>query len=242
MREFFFFSFILIFVLAYRLNCLEKRLQDANVKTLEHMSESDTLVYPKNVELHGNLKVIGEMVVENNGHSMEIAKNGNQINCYSGNNNSNLHFNKNGGQTVTHHGASVAGKLRFRHEGENDDSDPYYLEKVHVSDNRNSLRLTLNDDDGESFQIWGGSCGEGDCVGPGKLLHKFSPTGAVINGPTHMKGGPLLVDKYLRLMAPTAGIYMGPDTNYWRIGPNDDTKLVYERSDGTGWSRKHVEE
>jgi len=81
-------------------------------------------------------------------------------------------------------GANVEGKLRFRHAGANgdDNSDPYYLEKVNTSGNNNSLRMTINDDSDESFQIWGNSCGEaGGCGGPGAMQHYFGANGTAIH-------------------------------------------------------------
>jgi hypothetical protein len=76
-------------------------------------------------------------------------------------------------------GANLEGKVRFRHAGANgdDNSDPYYLEKVQSSSNNNSLRMTINDDSDESFQIWGDSCRAGNCGGPGALKHHFQATG-----------------------------------------------------------------
>ena len=89
-------------------------------------------------------------------------------------------------------GANLEGRIRFRHAGANgsDDSDPYYLEKVRTSGNNNSLRLTINDDADESFQIWadscrepgscegpGNSCSEAACKGPGGVRHHFQANG-----------------------------------------------------------------
>jgi microcystin-dependent protein len=79
-------------------------------------------------------------------------------------------------------GGSVEGKLYYRHQGANgnDDSDPYFIEKVRTSANNNHLRLTINDDGNESFQIWGNSCGsEGGCGGAGRELFNFSANGAL---------------------------------------------------------------
>ena len=77
-------------------------------------------------------------------------------------------------------GANLEGTVRFRRAGANgdDNSDPYYIEKVQESSNNNSLRMTINDDADESFQIWGNSCNEkGGCGGPGALKHHFQATG-----------------------------------------------------------------
>ena len=76
-------------------------------------------------------------------------------------------------------GANLEGTVRFRHAGANgnDDSDPYYLEKIRAGSDNNSLRMTINDNADESFQIWGDSCGAGNCAGPGALKHHFQATG-----------------------------------------------------------------
>jgi filamentous hemagglutinin family protein len=83
-------------------------------------------------------------------------------------------------------GANLEGSIKFRHRGANgsDDSDPYSLEKIRTGENNNSLRLTINDDADESFQIWGNSCGTGNCGGPGKELFKFDGNGNFCIGKT----------------------------------------------------------
>jgi hypothetical protein len=58
-------------------------------------------------------------------------------------------------------------------------SDPYYLEKVIVGGNRSSLRLTINDDADESFEIHGNSCSShGGCGGPGSKAHRMRADGS----------------------------------------------------------------
>ena len=52
-------------------------------------------------------------------------------------------------------------------------NNPYYLQKLTPSANNSSLRLTINDDDDESFQIWGNACGTTGCGGEGAMQHKF---------------------------------------------------------------------
>jgi hypothetical protein len=59
---------------------------------------------------------------------------------------------------------------------ENNATDSYYLEKI-SKDNVSHLRLTINDDPDESFQIWGDACNVGDCNGAGALRHKFQADG-----------------------------------------------------------------
>jgi hypothetical protein len=58
-------------------------------------------------------------------------------------------------------------------------SDPYFLEKVTEAGNRSSLRMTINDDADEGFEIWGDSCRVGNCSGPGALRHRFGADGSV---------------------------------------------------------------
>jgi hypothetical protein len=69
-------------------------------------------------------------------------------------------------------GAAVEGRIYFRHQGAqgSDDSDAYFLEKVNTGPDQNSLRLTINDNGDEKFQIWTNSCSQGDCAGPGSLV------------------------------------------------------------------------
>ena len=78
---------------------------------------------------------------------------------------------------------NLPNKLFFRDSSmrttpnEENSSDPYYLEKVVTSGNNSSLRLTINDDAEESFQIWGNSCAAGNCGGAGTMAHKFRADG-----------------------------------------------------------------
>jgi hypothetical protein len=77
-------------------------------------------------------------------------------------------------------GANLEGKVRFRRAGANgdDNTDVYNLEKIQTSSDVNGLRMTINDNADESFQIWGNSCGEaGGCGGQGALKHHFQATG-----------------------------------------------------------------
>lgn len=56
-------------------------------------------------------------------------------------------------------------------------TDSYYMEKKVAGDNKSSLRLTINDDADESFQVWGGSCATGNCSGEGAMRHRFDAMG-----------------------------------------------------------------
>jgi hypothetical protein len=80
-------------------------------------------------------------------------------------------------------------------------SDPYFIEKVVHGTDGSSLRLTMNDNRDESFEIWGDACGSPQgCFGPGQLKHRFSADGTSL----HERGisinqndpGPLVEKKY----------------------------------------------
>ena len=65
--------------------------------------------------------------------------------------------------------------------GKNDGStDPYSLRKVRTP-KQSSLRLTINDDVDEALEIWGNSCGVGNCAGEGALQHQFNAAGDAIH-------------------------------------------------------------
>jgi hypothetical protein len=80
------------------------------------------------------------------------------------------------GATMLTQDMSVNGRFYFRNKGHSDDSDPYYIEKL-GGHNDNHLRLTINDDNNESFQIWGASCTAGNCGGEGGKKHVFDAMG-----------------------------------------------------------------
>lgn len=73
----------------------------------------------------------------------------------------------------------IRGRLRFGLDGDN--SDPYILQKVVNGADNSALRLTLNDNKNESLQIWGDSCSQGNCAGPGVESHRFTVTGDAIH-------------------------------------------------------------
>ena len=73
-----------------------------------------------------------------------------------------------------------SGRISF---GLGEDSDPYHLRKIGDAD-ANHLRLTLNDGNNESLQIWGDSCKTDKCsVDGGTMKHAFFS-----NGNAHHKG------------------------------------------------------
>lgn len=79
--------------------------------------------------------------------------------------------------TRIHGDLDVQNKIHF---GKNDgSSDPYTLEKVKKGVNNSTLRLTINDDRDEAFEIWGDSCISGNCSGDGAVRHRFVANGDV---------------------------------------------------------------
>lgn len=106
---------------------------------------------------------------------------------------------------------------------QNNNTDPYTLQKIIAGPNNSSLRLTINDDSDESFQIWGNSCAAGNCGGPGTMQHKFSANGDVIHQ------GKLIVNEIqignavltqgdnnsLRITTPTGWTEIGSQNSGW---------------------------
>jgi len=82
-----------------------------------------------------------------------------------------------------------AGKLQtdsivFQKPGSSSNTDPYSLRKIIHGRDKSSMRLTINDNPNEVFEIWGDSCRNGGCKGAGAVAHKFTAT-----GDTWHKGG-----------------------------------------------------
>ena len=69
-------------------------------------------------------------------------------------------------------------------------SDPYFMEKVVAGANSSSLRLTINDDADESFQIWGNACATTGCAGAGAQQHKFRGDGSASHSGSLVLGAP----------------------------------------------------
>jgi hypothetical protein len=66
----------------------------------------------------------------------------------------------------------------FQKPGTNDNTDPYSLRKIIHGGNRSSLRLSINNNSDETFEIWGDSCRQkGGCRGEGLVAHKFTADG-----------------------------------------------------------------
>ena len=76
---------------------------------------------------------------------------------------------------------NVDGRLHFKDatydtkSTSKNNTDSFYLEKK--VGNNSSLRLTINDTDDSTFQIWGNACATGNCNGEGTVAHKFSGGG-----------------------------------------------------------------
>lgn len=93
--------------------------------------------------------------------------------------------------------ANINGRLFFgdptmnRSYSDKNNTDAYYMQKV-VSD-QSSLRLTINDNSDESFQIWGDACGAGNCNGEGRMAHKFQANGNVVSRGDVAVGGSVTV-------------------------------------------------
>lgn len=75
-------------------------------------------------------------------------------------------------------------------------SDPYYIEKI-GGNNQSSLRLTINDDADETFEIWGDSCRTTGCWGQGVRSHQFVASGDVYHrGVVRADGGIIIANKW----------------------------------------------
>ena len=96
--------------------------------------------------------------------------------------NGNINLNPGKGKTINMTNLNIpkSGRITF---GSGEDTDPYHLRKIGNKDS-NHLRLTLNDNNNESLQIWGDSC-KGDKCKPdgGTQKHAFYS-----NGDAHHKG------------------------------------------------------
>ena len=80
-----------------------------------------------------------------------------------------------------------SGRITF---GDKEDNDPYHLRKVGDADN-NHLRLSLNDNNNESLQIWGDSCKTDKCTADGGTFKHglYSDGNAKHTGDIIMNGG-----------------------------------------------------
>jgi hypothetical protein len=146
-----------------------------------------------------------------------------------------IHIVPQGGVAHVHGTTSLNGRVNLTHAGSggDHDSDPYHLEKVRSAGNENSLRLTINDDANESFQIWGNSCGAGNCGGAGTMQHNF-----VANGNAEHRGD-LIVHGNIRFRHPNGQEWvMGMrDPNHFAINKLDASGK--NKNDGTGFLIRH---
>jgi hypothetical protein len=94
--------------------------------------------------------------------------------------------------------------------GQNENSDPYFIEKVIAGDNRSSLRINIRDDKDESVQIWGDSCSTGDCKSAGKQSHTFRA-----DGNTAHDGAVGVGTKDADLFGHTSGLHVRNGTIGW---------------------------
>jgi len=82
---------------------------------------------------------------------------------------------------------NVKNKIYFRNKDHSDDTDVYTLQKIN-NNGINSLRLTINDNPDETFEIWGNSClGPGGCKGSGEKAHSFRADGTVYHSKICLK-------------------------------------------------------
>jgi hypothetical protein len=192
--------------------------KDGDVAINGRLYSSGTDLHLFNKERAGNNDHPGRALVHGGNDTLMVNFNGD----YKGGTiiNSNLVTT---GMSQHRGGASVEGRLHFRHQGANgsDDSDPYYLEKVRTAPNNNHLRLTINDDANESFQIWGNSCGApGGCAGPGRQLYNFSANGQVdVNSRVNVPNVDRIGGDWLRVNG--AGNSVGQTALYGNLSIND---------------------
>jgi len=81
-------------------------------------------------------------------------------------------------------GKLATDSIMFQKPGSSSNTDPYSLRKIIHGKDKSSMRLTINDNPDEVFEIWGDSCRNGGCKGAGAVAHKFTAT-----GDTWHKGG-----------------------------------------------------
>lgn len=99
-------------------------------------------------------------------------------------------------------------------------SDPYYLEK-HTANNNSHLRLTINDDPQEAFEIWGDSCRTTGCGGAGVMRHKFQADGSTYHA------GDVRLD---------GNLIMGGNNSWIMHTPDDGRQVMYvARHNGKDW-------
>ena len=111
-------------------------------------------------------------------------------------------------------------KLTFN-AGVSSDNDPYFFQKIGSGDNH-YLKLAINDNSNETFQIWGNACGEkGKCGGLGAMKHKFTAIGDVEHVGTLKAGNGIIINKS---KGKGKGKYniISSDDDWLRINNNDN--------------------
>ena len=86
---------------------------------------------------------------------------------------------------------TVGGKIKFGPM----DNDPYSIQKVVTSPDNATLRLTINDNWNEAFEIWGDACGTGNCGSQGTQKHRFVANGDAEHKRNLTVGGTLNVNR-----------------------------------------------
>lgn len=170
---------------------------DFNPKNLTTQFAKDNRNYIRgDTEIHGNTLHLGHMNIQQSasvrGGASEynpsklptvFANPKDQRNFVRGDTEIQGNTNNLGNLNVGRH-VNVQGKLFFGDASMNpkpvaaNSTDPYFLEKVAIANDRNALRLTINDNPDEAFEIWGNACGTAaGCQGGGALQHYFRANG-----------------------------------------------------------------
>jgi hypothetical protein len=105
--------------------------------------------------------------------------------------------------------------MSTRLDMDKNNTDSYYLEKVIKGKDNSSLRLTINDNADESFEIHGNSCGSpGGCPGPGTKAHRFRADGSAAHRGAVVSSAPLNPDgSWTHLSWKDGKNYLSGDTN-----------------------------
>ena len=162
---------------------LEKKINDEDKKKLTDVISTtvrtmDGINIVGNLELGGIIKAKGfhfhdgtpikEILRTKEKLAVPLDKNGN------------INLNPGKGKTINMTNLNIpkSGRITF---GAGEDNDPYHLRKIGNKDS-NQLRLTLNDNNNESLQIWGDSC-KGDKCKPdgGTEKHAFYSNGDAVH-------------------------------------------------------------
>ena len=169
-----------------------KKETDNEIKELIKQIGKTTIRKIDGLRLEGNLEVGG--VMKSKGFYLQDGTKINEVTkvvdklAVPIDKQGNLNLTTAAGKRVNANNLNIpkSGRITF---GAGEDNDPYHLRKIGNKD-RNHLRLTLNDNNNESLQIWGDSC-RGDRCKPdgGKQKHAFYSNGdAHHSRSAHIKG------------------------------------------------------